>query len=79
VFRNRDKGSVYFLSKFIAADGPAFRDDRQWYLLFRDHKETRVCFAKSERPDISPVKINNKEIDLTSSAKILGFGTNYPM
>lgn len=35
-------------------------------------KEMHVCFAKSERPDILPVGINNKEIVLTSSAKILG-------
>lgn len=35
-------------------------------------KEMCVCFAKSERPDILPVKINNKEIVLKSSAKILG-------
>ena len=35
-------------------------------------KEMRVCFAKSVQPDISPVRINNKEIDLISSAKILG-------
>jgi hypothetical protein len=31
-----------------------------------------MCFAKSVKPDISPVRINNKEIDLISSAKILG-------
>jgi hypothetical protein len=35
-------------------------------------KEMRVSFSKSEQPDISPVRINNKEIDLISSAKILG-------
>ena len=35
-------------------------------------KEMRVCFAKLERPDILPVVINNKEIELTFSAKILG-------
>jgi hypothetical protein len=34
------------------------------------YKEMRVCFAKSVQPDISPVRINNKEIDLISSAKI---------
>jgi hypothetical protein len=35
-------------------------------------KDMRVYFAKSVQPDISPVRINNKEIDLISSAKILG-------
>ena len=34
-------------------------------------KEMRVSFAESVQPDISPVRINNKEIDLISSAKIL--------
>ena len=35
-------------------------------------KEMRVCFTRSGRPDPLPVVINNKEIELTSSAKILG-------
>ena len=35
-------------------------------------KEMRVCFAKLERSDILPLVINNKEIKLTFSAKILG-------
>ena len=35
-------------------------------------KEMRVCFAKLERSDILPLIINNKEIELTFSAKILG-------
>ena len=35
-------------------------------------KEMRVCFAKLERSDILPVVINNKEIELTFFAKILG-------
>jgi predicted extracellular nuclease len=35
-------------------------------------KEMRVSFAKSVQLDISPVRINNKEIDLIYSAKILG-------
>ena len=35
-------------------------------------KEMRVCFTKLERSDILPLVINNKEIELTFSAKILG-------
>ena len=35
-------------------------------------KEMRVCFAKLERSNILPLVINNKEIELTFSAKILG-------
>lgn len=35
-------------------------------------EEMRICFTKSGRSDILPVVINNKGIELTFSAKILG-------
>ena len=35
-------------------------------------RNARVCFTKLERSDILPLVINNKEVELTFSAKILG-------
>ena len=35
-------------------------------------RNAKVCFAKLERSDILPLVTNNKEVELTFSAKILG-------
>ena len=36
------------------------------------YKEMRICFSKNGTPDLNPIVINDKQIDVVSHAKILG-------